>query len=187
MINLEKGGRINLGKEAPALKTIRIGLGWDANKFDDGKKFDLDASVFGLKNDVLYSEGYFVFYNNLKSPDGAIIHHGDERTGDTVGDDEKITIELLSLNKDIDELSVIVTIFEPNFNFGQVKNSYIKLYNAETNEEIAKYELEDDFSMETAVQFGSLMKKNNEWIFKAVGAGYKRGLDEFVKVYGGNV
>lgn len=189
-ISLEKGGRINLSKENPDLKRVRFGLGWDPNAFDTGTDFDLDASVFVLANGKLISDDYFVFYNHKDSPDTAVHHTGDERTGGLEGDDESIIVDLSKLNSSVDELSFIVTIFDyqnRKQNFGQVKNSYIKLYNDETGAEVAKYSLEDDFSTETAVQFGSLYKKEGHWLFKAVGAGFKKGLGDFVKAYGGNL
>lgn len=193
-INLEKGGRANLSKDAPSLKRLRLGLGWDANKFDTGSKFDLDVSAFVCSVDAagtskLLGDNYFVYYNNKATPDGSVVHMGDETTGDTVGDDETMIVDLTKLNAAAQEISIIVTIYDAvnrRQNFGQISNSYIKLYNDETGEEIAKYSLEDDFSSETAVQFGSVIKKDGSFIFKAVGAGFKRGLGDFVKAYGGN-
>lgn len=194
-INLEKGGRINLSKDVPALKRVRLGLGWDANAFDSGKDFDLDASVFickanGEGHPKLISDQYFVFYGNLVSPDGGVTHKGDNRTGITTGDDENIIVDLKKLAPEVEEISFVVTIYEAperRQNFGQVKNSYIKLYDDESGKEVAKYSLEEDFSTETAVQFGSLYKKDGAWLFKAVGAGYKKGLADFVVAYGGNL
>ncbi len=194
-INLEKGGRINLSKDVPALKRVRLGLGWDSNAFDSGKDFDLDASVFVCKaneqgNAKLISDQHFVFYGNLVSPDGAVAHKGDSRTGVTTGDDETIIVDLKKLAPEVEEISFVVTIHEAverRQNFGQVKRSFIKLYDDETGKEIAKYSLEDDFSTETAVQFGSLYKRDGAWLFKAVGAGYKKGLGDFVVAYGGNL
>lgn len=192
MINLEKGGRINLSKEK-GLTKVRAGLGWKPNGMDTGVEFDLDVSLFVCKLDAsgepkLISDEHFVFYNNKSTPDKSVLHSGDNRTGAGDGDDETIKVDLSKV--DADEISVIVTIHkadERKQNFGQVSGSYIKLYNDETGEEIAKYALEDDFSTETAVQFGSIFKKDNEWLFKAVGAGYKKGLVDFVRKYGGNV
>lgn len=188
-INLTKGGRINLSKEAPSLTKVRFGLGWEANAFDTGGKFDLDASLFLLNNGKLLSDNHFVFYNNTTSPDGSVKHQGDNRTGDAAGDDETIIVDLSKIDPNIDEISFIVTIHDDTgkLNFGQVKNSYIKMYDDATGAELAKYSLEDDFSMETAVQFGSLYKKDGSWLFKAVGAGYKKGLADFVVIYGGNL
>jgi tellurium resistance protein TerD len=196
-INLVKGGRINLSKECPSLTKVRVGLGWEPNATDTGTDFDLDASLFICKNDAngspkLIADEYFVFYGNKTSPDGAVVHSGDDRTGgnSAVGDDETIRVDLTKLNPAVDELSFVVTIYEETKrkqNFGQVKNSYIKLYDDATGAEIAKYSLEDDFSTETAVQFGSLYKKDGAWSFKAVGTGYKKGLADFVVAYGGNL
>lgn len=194
-INLEKGGRINLSKDVPMLKRVRLGLGWDANSFDTGKDFDLDASVFVCKPNAqgvakLLSDLHFVFYGNAASPDGAVVHKGDNRTGAASGDDETIVVDLKKLAQEVEEISFVVTIHEATErrqNFGQVRNSYIKLYDDETGKELAKYSLEDDFSTETAVQFGSLYKKEGAWLFKAVGAGYKKGLADFVVAYGGNL
>jgi len=190
-INLEKGARINLSKEAPGLIKVRAGLGWDANTFDTGGDFDLDVSLFALAPDAggnpkLLDDKYFVFYNNKTTPDGAVLHLGDARKGEQSGDDETLTIDLSKLNPRVEELSIIVTIHDAatrRQNFGQVRNSYIKLYDDATGAVLAKYALEDDFSTETAVQFGSLFKKEGQWLFKAVGAGYKKGLNDFVSAY----
>lgn len=193
MINLEKGGRINLTKENPSLKKVRAGLGWSPNPTDTGEEFDLDVSVFVCSNSSgapkLLADEFLVFYNNKTSPDGAVVHSGDNRTGEGEGDDETVTVELGKLDPKADELSFVVTIHkavERKQNFGQVQNSYIKLYDDATGAEVAKYELEDSFSTETAVQFGSLFKKDGQWSFKAVGAGFKKGLADFVRIYGGN-
>ena len=190
-INLEKGNRVNLSKEAPSLKRIRVGLGWNANKFDTGAAYDLDVSGFVCSLDAsgtakLLGDEYFVFYNNKTTPEGAVVHMGDNRDGAADGDDESLIVDLVKLNPAAQEISFIVTIHDATArkqNFGQITNSYIKLYNDETGEELAKYSLEDDFSSETAVQFGSLYKKDGAWSFKAVGAGFKRGLGDFVKAY----
>lgn len=191
-INLEKGGRINLSKENPGLRKIRVGLGWNPNTFDTGAKFDLDVSAFVLAPNAggqpkLLADEYLVFYNNAASPDGAVVHSGDSQAGDSAGDDETLTIDLSSLNAKAEEISFIVTIHkadERRQNFGQVANSYIKLYDDETGAVMAEYKLEDDFSTETAVQFGSLFRRDGQWSFKAVGAGYKKGLGDFVAIYG---
>jgi tellurium resistance protein TerD len=194
-INLEKGGRINLSKDNAELTKVRFGLSWKPNPFDTGEAFDLDASVFVCKpnaagNPALVNDSYFVFYGNLNTPDGAVVHTGDSRTGDAADDDEVITVDLTKLNSEVTELSFIVTIHsadERKQNFGQVQGSSIKLYDDATGVEVAKYDLEDDFSSETAVQFGSLYKKDGHWLFKAVGAGFKKGLGDFVVAYGGNL
>lgn len=189
-INLSKGGGINLSKDHPSLVKIRAGLGWDPAA--SGDDFDLDASVFLLKDNKLINDQYFVFYGNKDSPDSAVHHTGDDRTGGNSagGDDETILVDLSKLNPLVDELSFVVTIYDyekRKQNFGQVRNSYIKLYDDVTGTELAKYSLADDFSTETAVQFGSIYKKDGAWQFKAVGAGYKKGLGDLVVAYGGNV
>lgn len=194
-INLSKGGRIDLDKTVPGLEVVRVGLGWDANKFSTGAAYDLDVSVFVCKADAagepkLVSDEHFVFYGNKRTPDGAVVHSGDNRTGDAAGDDESITIDLTKLGAEVTEISLIVTIYDAvsrKQNFGQVTKSFIRLVNEKDNSELAKYSLEDDFSNETAVQFGSMYRKDGRWLFKAVGMGYTLGLEDFVKGYGGNV
>ncbi|HIO71383.1 MAG TPA: TerD family protein [Campylobacterales bacterium] len=186
-INLVKGGRVNLSKEAPSLVRVGVALGWDINDTDTGYDFDLDVSIFMLNsNKKLPANEYFVFYNNLKSPDGAVEHTGDNLTGEGEGDDETIFIDLSKVSPEIEEILFVVTIYEADQrgqNFGQVRNSFIRLYNRDTNEEILKYELEEDFSTETALEFGRLYKKNDSWRFQAVGMGYKTGLQAFVDKY----
>ncbi len=186
-INLSKGERINLSKEAPGMKKTGAGLGWDINATDTGSDFDLDVSVFMLGgNGKIPNEKYFVFYNNLKSPDGSVESQGDSRTGKGEGDDETINIDLTTVDPAVEEMLFVVTIHEADKrrqNFGQVRNSYIRIYDQETQEEIAKYELEEDFSRETALEFGRLYKKDGEWRFQAVGQGYNEGLQNFVDKY----
>ena len=183
-INLSKGERINLSKEAPSLKKVGVGLGWDTNASDTGADFDLDASVFMLgANGKIPTEKHFIFYNNLTSPDASIKHTGDNLTGDGDGDDETINVELPKVDGTINDLVFVVTIHEAEKrkqNFGQVRNAFIRLYDIETNKEIAKYDLEEDFSKETAIEFGKLYKKDNQWRFQAVGQGYNAGLQGFV-------
>ena len=194
-IVLTKGGRINLTKSAPALKRVRVGLGWKENTFDTGADFDLDASAFICKtgadgNPKLISNSHFLFYGHHNDPEGAAVHSGDELTGSAQGDDERITIELSKLHAEATEISFVVTIHDAvtrKQNFGQVSDSKITLYNDEDNTVLATYSLEDAFSNETSVQFGSLYKKDGEWLFKAVGAGFQRGLDQFVIAYGGTL
>lgn len=185
--DLQKGERFNLSKEAPGMTKVRLGLGWEPNGYDTGTEFDADVSLFGLgENSKIVSDDYFIYYKQLRTPDGAIVHNGDNRTGAGNGDDETIDIDLSKLDPRVTEISVIVTIYEADVrrqNFGQLKNSFIKLYDAESGAVKAQYLLEDEFSGETAVQFGSLYKRNGEWLFKAVGAGYKKGLGDFVAVY----
>lgn len=186
-INLSKGERINLSKEAPSLKKVGVGLGWDTNNTDTGVDFDLDASVFMLgANGKIPSEKGFIFYNNLTSPDGAVKHTGDNLTGQGDGDDETILVELGKVDGAINELVFVVTIHEAEKrrqNFGQVRNAFIRLYDQDTNKEVAKYELDEDFSKETAIEFGKLYKKDGQWRFQAVGQGYNSGLQGFVDRY----
>jgi tellurium resistance protein TerD len=186
-ISLSKGERINLSKEAPDLKNAGIGLGWDINTTDTGTAFDLDASVFMLgTNGKIPNDKYFIFYNNTASPDGSVKHEGDSLTGEGSGDDETVKIELSKVNAEVQEIVFVVTIHEADVrkqNFGQVRNSFIRIYDNATAKEIAKYELEEDFSTETAIEFGKLYKKDGQWRFQAVGAGYKAGLQKFVDQY----
>lgn len=180
MINLEKGQRINVD-----FQNFSVGLGWDTNQSDTSQDFDLDASAFILgENKKILSDEYFVFYNNLKSPDEAVEHTGDNLTGE--GDDESIRIDLSKINSRATEICFVVTIHkadERRQNFGQVRNSFIRIYKTNTGEEIAKYELEEDFSVETAAEFGRLYKRNGTWKFEAVGIGYKQGLESFLNKY----
>jgi len=181
-INLQKGQRQNIN--APK---FTVGLGWDTNQTSTGKDFDLDASIFLLgENKKLVSDSHFIFYNNLESPDKAVIHTGDNLTGEGDGDDEQIKIDLTKIDSKIQEIIVVVTIHEAderNQNFGQVRNSFIRIVNTDTNEEILKYELDEDFSIETAVEFGRIYNRNGEWKFEAVGNGQREGLAKYVSLY----
>ncbi|NDV65008.1 TerD family protein [Bacteroides sp. 224] len=177
-INLTKGQRIEI-----SLSQVGVGLGWDPNE-GTGFDFDLDASAFMLgENKKLPKEEYLVFYNNPLSPDKAVESSGDDIIG---GNGEILTVDLSKVDPQVQEIVFTVTIYdyeERRQNFGQVRNSYIRIYNAQTNEEIAKYELDEDFSIETAVEFGRLYKRNGEWKFEAMGIGYKGGLQYFVDKY----
>ena len=185
MINLQKGQRIEIG-----LSKVGVGLGWDPNQ-STGYDFDLDASAFMLgENGKLPQDEFFVFYNNPLSPDQAVESSGDDMTGGNSdgGDDETLSVDLTKIDARIKEIIFTVTIHkaeERRQNFGQVRNSYIRIYNAVSNEEIARYDLDEDFSVETAVEFGRLYKRNGEWKFEAVGHGYKGGLQFFVDKYVG--
>lgn len=189
-VSLTKGGRVSLSKESPGLKKILIGLGWDTNTSDTGAEFDLDASVFLLNaQGKIQNDRDFVFYNNLTSTDGSVTHTGDNRTGDGDGDDEAIKIDLSKISSYIKEISIVVTIHEAlqrKQNFGMVRNAFVRLVNDETNQEIVRYDLEEDYSTETGLLFGRLYFKDNEWKFTAVGTGYKDGLDGFCRQYGIN-
>ncbi len=190
-ISLSKGGRVSLSKEAPGLNNIKVGLGWDANATDTGAEFDLDASVFMLDSTgKVISDAHFIFYNNATSPDGAVVHQGDNRTGEGDGDDEVVEIDLSKVAPEVDKIVFTVTIDEAvarNQNFGQVSNALIRIVNKIGEVEITKYELDEDYSSETAINFGELYRKDAGWNFKAVGAGFNDGLAGFCKSYGVSV
>lgn len=197
-IQLAKGGNINLSKTAPSLKKVRFGLGWGQNLFNTGHSFDLDGSVFVCKDDPsapagarLISDKHFIFYNNLTDPSGAIVHSGDNQNGNAPGDDESVTIDLAMLPAEVTHLSFIATIHEAEArkqNFGQVSGAAIRLYDDTTGAELAHYDLEGDYAASTAIQFGSLVRRDNgDWMFKAVGGGFTEGLGSFVQMYGGNL
>jgi len=181
-INLEKGQRQNIS--APK---FTVGLGWDSNSSSTGEAFDLDASVFILgTNGKLISDSHLVFYNNLTSPDEAVVHAGDNLTGAGDGDDEQVLIDLSKIAATVNEICFVVTIHQAEArrqNFGQVRNSFIRIVDGSNHTELVKYELDEDFSIETAVEFGRLYKRNNEWKFEAVGAGLKGGLQDFLNKY----
>ena len=189
-ISLQKGGNVSLSKEDPNLKNAMVGLGWDVRS-TDGADFDLDASVFLLnESGKIRSDQDFIFYNNLKSSDGSVEHTGDNRTGEGEGDDEAIKVQLPSVPNDVKKLVVAVTIHDAetrNQNFGMVQNAFIRVVNAESNNEITRYDLSEDASTETAMIFGELYRHNNEWKFRAVGQGYNGGLGPLARNFGVNV
>jgi tellurium resistance protein TerD len=188
-ISLQKGGNVNLSKEAPGLKRVVIGLGWDP-RGTDGAAFDLDGSAFLLKTDAkVRGDSDFIFYNNLRSTDGCVVHAGDNLTGGGDGDDEKITVELSSVPADIDKIAFAVTIHEADArrqNFGMVSKAYIRCLNADGNAELARYDLSEDGSVETAMIFGELYRYGAEWKFRAIGQGFKGGLGPLARSYGVN-
>jgi len=192
-VNLKKGGRIDLQKEVPSLTKVRVGVAWDENKFNTGGTYDIDVSAFGLVhgkdgNAKLKNESFFVFYNNLATPGGEIVHSGDNLTGDGDGDDEVITVDVAKAMAALDEISFVITIHDAvnkKQNFGQIQRSRVNVYDDTTGNLIANYDLEEGFSNETAVQLGSLYKNADGHIaFKAVGQGFNVGLKEFVEGYG---
>lgn len=192
-VSLNKGGRISLSKESPGLSKIYIGLGWDC-KTTDGSPFDLDSSVFLLNaSGKVRNDTDFVFYGNLKAIDGAVEHLGDNLTGAGDGDDEVIKVNITQLDSnasDVEKLALVVTIHEAEQrkqNFGQVNNAFIRILNDENQTEIVRYDLSEDFSMETALVFGEVYKKGGEWRFTAVGQGYAGGLAAACKDYGVNI
>ncbi len=190
-VSLNKGGRISLSKEAPDLKKIQVGLGWD-ERATDGATYDLDASAFILKaGESVRSDQDFIFYNNLKGAAGAVEHMGDNLTGGGDGDDEVIKIDLAALanHPDIEKISMVVTIHDAdgkNQNFGQVENAFIRVVNDETNQEIVRFDLTEDYSIETAMIFGEIYIKGGEWRFSAVGQGFAGGLGAACQRYGIN-
>jgi tellurium resistance protein TerD len=186
-ISLQKGGNVNLSKEAPGLKKMTIGLGWDT-RATDGAGFDLDGAVFLLNTSgKVRSDADFIFYNNLKSADGSIVHSGDNRTGAGEGDDETVTIDLASVPADIDKIVVGVTIHEAdtrNQNFGMVSKAFIRCINADGGTEIARYDLSEDGSTEAAMIFGEVYRNGTDWKFRAIGQGFQGGLGPLAKSYG---
>lgn len=187
-ISLSKGQKVDLTKTNPGLKNILVGLGWDINQFDSGSDFDLDASAFLLgENGRTTSDTDFIFYSNLEHPSGAVMHMGDNRTGAGEGDDEQITVDLTKVPANISRIAFTVTIYEAEArrqNFGQVSNAFIRLVNAETDEELVRYDLGEDFSIETAMVVGELYRHNGEWKFNAIGSGYQGGLAALCANYG---
>ena len=186
-INLSKGQKVDLTKTNPGLKKVIVGLGWDVNAFDSGADFDLDAAAFMVDaSGKCPTEKDFIFYGNLAHPSESVTHMGDNLTGEGDGDDETILIDLSKISPNASEIVFVVTIHkadERNQNFGQVHNSLIRVFNTDTNEEIMKYELEEDFSIETAVEFGRLYRHNDQWKFEAIGVGMKGGLADYLKKY----
>ena len=190
-ISLKKGQKIDLTKGNKSLNNVMVGLGWDTNKYDGGADFDLDAAAFCCGDDgLVHNDCDFVFYNNLKHPSGAIEHMGDNLTGEGEGDDEQIKVSLKDIPANITKISFTVTIYEAqerNQNFGQVSNAFVRIVNMENDEEILRYDLGEDFSIETAVVVGELYKHNGEWKFNAIGSGFSGGLAALCKNFGLNV
>lgn len=189
-ISLTKGGNVNLSKEAPSLTQMTVGLGWNP-RATDGQAFDLDAVAF-LLNDagVVRNDQDFIFFNNLKSVDGSVEHTGDNRTGEGTGDDEVIKVDLSRVPTDVSKVTFCAIIYDGqarNQNFGQVSNAYIRIVDAVSNNEVARYDLSEDSSTETAMIFGELYKHNGEWKFRAVGQGFGGGLGPLASSYGVNV
>ena len=189
-VNLKKGGNVSLSKEAPGLASVTIGLGWDVRN-TDGKDFDLDASIFVCGEDgKVRNDQDFVFYGNKTGLGGAIQHMGDNRTGEGDGDDEQVKVDLTKVPAEVKKLVVAVTIHEGaanGQNFGQVQNAFMRIVNQAGEAEIARFDLTEDYSLETAMIFGEVYRHNDEWKFKAVGAGYEGGLAALCKVHGVNI
>ncbi len=190
-VSLAKGQKVSLTKGNPGLNKVVVGLGWDVNAFDTGGAFDLDSAAFLLTDSGKVSKSEdFVFYGNLKHPSGAVEHMGDNLTGEGDGDDEQIKITLSAVPADITKIAFTVTIYDAETrkqNFGQVSNSYIRIYNEENGEELLRYDLGEDFSIETASVFGELYRNNDEWKFNAIGSGYQGGLAALCGSFGVDV
>ena len=190
-INLSKGQKVDLTKKNPGLKNIMVGLGWDVNAFDTGGDFDLDAAAFLLEDSGKVSgSDDFVFYGNLKHPSGSVQHMGDNLTGAGDGDDEQIMIDLSMVPANVTKIAFTVTIYDAETrrqNFGQVNNAFIRIYNEENGEEMLRYDLGEDFSIETAAVFGELYKNGDEWKFNAIGSGYQGGLAALCANFGVDV
>lgn len=188
MVNLSKGQKVDLTKTNPGLTKIMVGLGWDVNKYDGGGEFDLDAAAFLLgANGKASSENDMIFYNNKKDAAGSIEHMGDNKTGAGEGDDEVINIDLTKIPANVDKIDFTVTIFEAdtrNQNFGQVNNSYIRILNQATGEELLHFDLGEDFSIETAVVVAELYRHGSEWKFNAIGQGFSGGLAALCRNFG---
>ncbi|HAE78355.1 TerD family protein [Morganella morganii] len=188
-VSLSKGGNVSLSKTAPSMKNVLIGLGWDVRS-TDGQDFDLDASAFLLTAaGKVRGDADFIFYNNLRSTDGSVTHTGDNRTGQGDGDDESLIIKLDMISAEIDKIVFVVTIHDAQTrrqSFGQVSGAFIRLVNDDTNTEIARYDLTEDASTETAMLFGELYRHGTEWKFRAVGQGYAGGLSSVCAQYGIN-
>jgi tellurium resistance protein TerD len=187
-ISLSKGQKIDLTKTNPGLTKVLVGLGWDTNKYDGGKAFDLDASVFCLNAaSKAASDKDFIFYNNPQNISGSVVHTGDNLTGEGDGDDEQVKVNLATVPPEVEKIAFCITIHEAaerSQNFGQVTNAFVRIVNEDTGAELIRYDLGEDFSVETAVVVGELYRNNGEWKFNAIGSGYKEGLNGLVKDYG---
>ncbi len=189
-VSLTKGGNVSLSKEAPGLTNVVVGLGWDA-RTTTGVEYDLDASVIvaGADGRVL-SDKHFIFFNNKVSPDGTIEHTGDNLTGEGEGDDEQVKVNLAGMAAEADKIVFMVSIYEGDTkgqSFGQVRNAFIRVVNAADNKELARYDLSEDASTETAMVFGEVYRNGSDWKFRAVGQGYASGLTGIARDYGVNV
>ncbi|MFI6980601.1 TerD family protein [Embleya sp. NPDC050154] len=189
-VSLSKGGNVSLTKEAPGLTAVVVGLGWDL-RTTTGEDFDLDASAIVVNAaGKVYSDQHFVFFNNMKTPDGTVEHTGDNRTGEGEGDDEQIKVNLAQLPADVDKVVFPVSVYDADNrkqSFGQVRNAFIRVLNAADNVELARYDLSEDASTETAMLFGELYRAGTDWKFRALGQGYASGLAGIAKDFGVSV
>lgn len=187
-INLSKGQKVDLTKGNPGLKNIMVGLGWDVNAFDSGADFDLDAAAFMLgANGKCPTDKEFVFYGNLSHPSGAVNHMGDNLTGEGEGDDEQVQVDLSKVPANVEKIAFTVTIYDAETrkqNFGQVSNAFIRLVDEANGAELIRYDLGEDFSIETAVVVGELYRNGAEWKFNAIGSGFQGGLSALCGHYG---
>lgn len=187
-ISLQKGQKVSITKDNPGLQRIVVGLGWDVNQYSTGGTFDLDTQAFLITDTGKVScQEDFIFFGNLSHPSGSIQHLGDNRTGDGEGDDEQILVDLSMIPSNITKIVFTVTIYDADKrrqNFGQVANSYVRIVDDERQQEILRYDLGEDFSIETAAVFGEIYKHNNEWKFNAIGCGYQGGLAALCANYG---
>ena len=187
MVTLTKGSRVNLTKDT-GLKSGLLGLGWDTNRYQGAADFDLDLVIFMCdRSSRCVGENHFIFYHNLKDPAGSVIHSGDNRTGAGDGDDESATINFANIPQNVEKLVVAVTIYEAESrsqNFGMVDNAYVRMVNLENQEEILRYDLGEDFSIQTSVVFAEIYKQAGDWKFKAVGQGYAKELVDLCREYG---
>lgn len=187
-ISLSKGQKVDLTKGNPGLKHLMVGLGWDVNTFDSGADFDLDAAAFLLNSSgKCPTEKEFVFYSNLEHPSGAVKHMGDNLTGEGEGDDEQIQVDLTKIPENVEKIAFTVTIYDADVrrqNFGQVSNAFIRIVDESNNTELIRYDLGEDFSIETAVVVGELYRHNGEWKFNAIGSGFQGGLAALCGHYG---
>ena len=190
-VSLKKGQKVDLTKTNPGLKEVVVGLGWDVKRYDGGSDFDLDASAFMLgESGKVPSDGEFIFYGNKKHSSGSVEHMGDNLTGAGEGDDEQIKINLSEIPANISKIDFTVTIYEAEQrkqNFGQVENAFIRVVDAATDKELIRYDLTEDFSIETAVVVGELYRHGGEWKFNAIGSGFEGGLAALGRNYGVNV
>lgn len=190
-ISLTKGQKVDLTKTNPGISKLIVGLGWDVNKYDGGESFDLDTSAFLLgTGDKVTSDADFIFYSNLEHPSGSVKHLGDNRTGEGEGDDEQIMVDLSAVPENIQKIAFSATIYDAENrrqNFGQVSNAYIRIIDDTNHVELVRYDLGEDFSIETAVVAGEIYRHNGEWKFNAVGAGFQGGLEALCRNYGVNV
>ncbi|PWV97885.1 tellurium resistance protein TerD [Paenibacillus cellulosilyticus] len=187
-VNLAKGQKVDLTKTNPGLTKILVGLGWDTNKYDAGGEFDLDVSVFCTNGaGKVEHEKNFIFYNNPQNENGSVVHTGDNRSGEGDGDDEQIKVDLANVPANVEKVAFTITIHEAaerNQNFGQVSNAYVRIVNEANDEEVIRFDLGEDFSIETGIVVGELYRHSGEWKFSAIGSGYKDGLAGLVRDYG---